>query len=199
LILIGGGGHCRACIDVIEQTPDFEVAGIVDLPEKLHQKVLGYEIVGTDEDLPHMAKEYECFLITLGQIKSADRRALLFNSLEKLGARFPVIVSPHAYLSKHARVGEGTIIMHHAMVNAGAKIGKNCIINSKSLIEHDAIIGDHCHISTSAVINGGAEVQDGTFMGSHSVTREQTRIGKNSVIGCNVKVMENLPPETIVK
>jgi len=31
LILIGGGGHCTACIDVIEQEGRFAIAGIVDV------------------------------------------------------------------------------------------------------------------------------------------------------------------------
>ena len=30
IILLGGGGHCRSCIDVIEQAGDFNIAGIVD-------------------------------------------------------------------------------------------------------------------------------------------------------------------------
>ena len=40
IILIGGGGHCKSCIDVIEQAGTFQIAGIVDVPEKLHQKAL---------------------------------------------------------------------------------------------------------------------------------------------------------------
>ena len=33
IILIGGGGHCKSCIDVIEQEGKYQIAGIVDLPE----------------------------------------------------------------------------------------------------------------------------------------------------------------------
>ena len=39
IILIGGGGHCKSCIDVIEQQGKYHIAGIVDVSEKLHQKV----------------------------------------------------------------------------------------------------------------------------------------------------------------
>jgi len=52
IILIGGGGHCKASIDVIEQAGTFQIAGIVDVPEKLHQKIFCYEIIATDDDLP---------------------------------------------------------------------------------------------------------------------------------------------------
>ena len=54
IILIGGGGHCKSCIDVIVQEGKYRIAGIVDLPEKLHQKILGYEIISTDDDMPRL-------------------------------------------------------------------------------------------------------------------------------------------------
>ena len=51
LILIGGGDYCKSCIDVVEQDGTFQIVGIVNMPEKLHQKVLGYEVIATDDDL----------------------------------------------------------------------------------------------------------------------------------------------------
>ena len=192
IILIGGGGHCKSCIDVIEQEGRFQIAGIVDVQEKLHQKMLGYEIIATDDDLPRMVKEYENFLITLGQIKNPEKRIRIFETLKDLGAKLPVIISPLAYVSKHARIENGTIIMHHALINAGAKIGSNCIINTKALVEHDAIIGDHCHIATGAVINGGVKVGSGTFFGSNAVCKEYVEIGENTVTGCGAKIIKNV-------
>ncbi len=94
LILIGGGGHCKSCIDVIEQEGKYQIAGIVDVAEKVHQKILGYEIIGTDEDLPLIAKQYSSFLITIGQIRSANKTILVFNRLRDLGSVVPEAPSP---------------------------------------------------------------------------------------------------------
>jgi sugar O-acyltransferase (sialic acid O-acetyltransferase NeuD family) len=182
IILIGGGGHCRACIDVIEKEGRFIIAGIVDVPEKIQQKVLGYPVIGSDPDLPELIKTYRNVLITLGQIKSPNRRIALFNDSKQLGAYFPVIQSPLAYVSSHAHVAEGTIIMHHALINAGASVGKNCIINTKALVEHDVVIEDHCHVSTGAVINGGVTIGSGSFFGSGAVVPESISISSNSFI-----------------
>ena len=192
IILIGGGGHCKSCIDVIEQAGAFQIAGIVDVTEKLHQKILGYEVIATDDDLPQLVNEYENFLITLGQIKSPDKRIRIFQTLKESGAKLPVIISPLAYVSKHTETGDGTIIMHHALINAGAKIGSNCIINNKAMVEHDAIIGNHCHIATGAIINGGVKVRSGTFFGSNAVCKEYIEIGENAVIGCGAKITKNV-------
>ena len=185
IILIGGGGHCRACIDVIEQENHFTIVGIVDIPEKKGHRVLGYPIIGTDGDLMELIKIYHNALITLGQIKSAVRRIELFNDLKKMGAHFPVMQSPLSYVSNHAYVAEGTIVMHHAIVNAGARIGRNCIINTHALVEHDAIIDDYCHIATGAIVNGGVKIGSGSFLGSGAVSKEYTSIPPNSFIKAN--------------
>lgn len=185
ILLIGGGGHCKACIDVIEQAGKFQIFGIIDLPEKLHQLVLGHPVIGCDEDLPNLLKSCPNVLITLGQIKSPVRRMKLFNDLQQMGALFPVIQSPLAYISPHAQIADGTIVMHHALINAGARVGRNCIINTKTLVEHDAVIEDHCHISTGAIVNGGATIGCGSFVGSNSVSPEYTSTPRNSFIKAN--------------
>lgn len=198
IILIGAGGHCKACIDVIEQEGRYRIAGLVDVQDKLHEKILGYEIIATDEDLPRLVNEYPYFLTTLGQIQSPQKRINLFNSLKKMGADFPVIISPLAYVSKHASIGKGTIVMHRALVNAGVCIGTNCIVNTESLIEHDVSIADHCHIATGAVINGGTHVAQQTFIGSNAVTKECIKIGKSAIIGAGSVVTEDVPDNTTV-
>ncbi|HOZ86235.1 MAG TPA: NeuD/PglB/VioB family sugar acetyltransferase [Bacteroidia bacterium] len=185
LILIGGGGHCVSCIDVIEQENIFKIAGIVDLKERIGEKILSYPVVATDGDLESLSKSYEFFLITLGQLGSGERRTALYNILIELKVSIPTIVSPYAYLSKHATVGKGTILMHQSLVNANAKIGDNCIINTKALVEHDAIIGSHCHISTGAVVNGGVTVGENTFYGSGAVSKEGIIIPAKSFIKAN--------------
>jgi len=172
LILLGGGGHCKSSIDVIEQAGQYDIVGIIDHQEQLGELVLGYKVIGTDNDIESLAKKGNEFLITVGQIKSPNTRERLFNQLRQCSVKMATIISPRSYVSQYAKIGEGSIIMHDALVNASVSIGKNCIINTKALIEHDAIIGDHCHISTGAVINGGMNIKQGTFFGSNATGRE---------------------------
>lgn len=189
LVLVGGGGHCRAAIDVIEMEGKFRIAGIVDTKEKLGTRALGYEIFATDDDLRRLVKEFRHFIVTVGQIKTATRRKELYEELKSLGAVLPVIISPLAHCSRHAEAGEGTIIMHHALVNSGARIGKNCILNTSCVVEHDSVIGDHCHISTGCLVNGGCQVGEGTFLGSNSVLANDISVGRNIVLGAGSAVV----------
>ncbi len=182
LILLGGGGHCKSCIDVIEQEDKYNIVGILDNQELLGQKLLGYDFIGTDDDINKFANKGYTFLITVGQIETSTIRKKLFTLLSKNNAQLAIVISPRAYISKHANIGKGTIIMHDALVNASASIGQNCIINTKALIEHDVIIEDFCHISTSSVINGGTIVKKGTFFGSNAVSKEYITINQDDFI-----------------
>jgi sugar O-acyltransferase (sialic acid O-acetyltransferase NeuD family) len=172
ILLIGGGGHCKSVIDVIEQENKFKISGIIDKKELKGRNILGYEIIGSDEDLHILFNEYKYAFITIGQLKSNLIRVELFNKLKEIGFILPVIKSPLSYVSQHASIDEGTIIMHHAFINADVKIGKNCIINTKALIEHDSVIENNCHISTASVLNGGVTVEENTFFGSNATSKE---------------------------
>ena len=182
IILIGGGGHCKSCIDVIEQNSKFKIAGIIDKPELLGKAVLGYKVIGNDNNLLQLSKKYKYALITVGQIKNANLRIKLFNLAKKNKFILPTIISSVAYISKHSQIDEGTIIMHNVTINVNAQIGANCIINTGAIIEHDAIVNKHCHISTSAIINGGVEVGEASFYGSNVTSKEYTKIKNNSFI-----------------
>ena len=140
IILIGGGGHCKSVIDVIEQEKKYKISGIVDKPEFLGNKILEYEVIGNDSDLEFLTKKIKYALITVGHIKSVKLRIKLFTLAKKAGFILPSIISPLSYVSKHSKIGEGTVIMHHAIINANTLVGHNCIVNSKALIEHDCSI-----------------------------------------------------------
>ncbi|WP_409574872.1 acetyltransferase [Sulfurimonas sp.] len=176
IILIGGGGHCKSVIDVIEMQNRYEIVGIIDKKELLYQDVLGYKIIGCDDDLKALFATCKNAVITVGQIKSNVARVRVFDKLKNIGFNLPAITSPLAYVSKHSFVDEGSVVMHHALVNANAKIGKNCIINTKALIEHDAVVEDNCHISTCAVVNGGVVVKKDTFYGSNATSKEYVEV-----------------------
>jgi len=176
ILLIGGGGHCKSVIDVIELENKYQIAGIIDKKKFIGQEILGYKIIGCDDDLEKLFTKYQNALVTVGQIQSPDLRITLFSKLKEIGYHLPTIISPLAYVSKHSIIEDGTVIMHQAFVNANVRIGKNCIINTKSLIEHDCIIGNNCHISTSAVLNGGVVIKNSTFFGSNATSREYIEI-----------------------
>lgn len=234
LVLVGGGGHCKSCIDVVQAEGRFDIIGVVersglqvagcglqvmgsgvtpvekplsrersergrgdggevDINPGSQLPVAGYPVIGTDDDLPELVKQYRNFLITVGQIQNPTVRIKLFEMIRKLGGHFPVIISPNAYVSRTALVGAGTVVMHHAVINAEASVGVNCIINTGALVEHEASVGDHCHISTYAILNGQCKVGSRTFIGSRTVLSNNisiagdTQVSAGSVVLCSLE------------
>ena len=188
LILIGAGGHARSCIDVIEQHGEYQIAGLVGMPDEMHNKHFGYAVFAADNDLLALVKAYQYAFITVGQIQTPDCRIRLYQLATELGFQFPVIIAPTSHVSRYATIGAGTIVMHGAVVNAGARVGCNCIINTRAVIEHDATVADHCHISTGAIVNGDANIGEGGFIGSGSIVKEGVTVGQRGTVGMGLAV-----------
>jgi sugar O-acyltransferase (sialic acid O-acetyltransferase NeuD family) len=193
IILVGGGGHCKAVIDVLEQEDKYKIIGILDPDFKNLKTVLNYPVLGDDSEIDQLSKKIKHFFITVGQAKSASLRIKIYKKIIENNAVCPKIISPLSYVSKHSKIGEGTIIMHGAKINANANIGNNCIINTNAIIEHDASVGNHCHISTGAIINGFVKVGDEVFIGSSAVIADRVSILNRTVFGAgSVVVKSNL-------
>jgi sugar O-acyltransferase (sialic acid O-acetyltransferase NeuD family) len=199
LLLVGGGGHCHSCIDVIETSGAYRIAGVVQPVASGKAPVAGYPVIGSDDELAVLVAKFGNALVTVGQIKSPDVRRGLYEKLRSLGAVLPVIASTRAHVSRRSEIAPGTIVMHGAVVNAGARIGENGIINSQALVEHDAVVGAHCHISTGARVNGGTVVGDGSFIGSGAVLTNGVTVGAGCIVSAGSVVLSDVPSRTLVR
>ena len=190
LVLVGGGGHCKSVIDVAESA-GFTIIGILDKPEEVGKQVLEYSVIGIDDDMTKYVGIAE-FVVTVGQIKSPDLRIKLHEMISEAGGRLATIVSPTAYVSRYATLGEGTVVMHNAVVNASTMVGKGCIINTFANIEHDVVVGDYCHISTGTMVNGECRVGNHCFIGSRSVLANCVTVGDDIVVGAGSFVRQSI-------
>ena len=197
IIIIGAGGHAKACIDVLRSENKYNIAGLVDF-SKNNDEVLGIPIIGNDDDLEKIYNDIKNAIIGIGQIKSSEIRVKIYKKLLKIGFSLPVIKSSRSYVSNSSSVGEGSIIMHDVIVNSHAKIGKNCILNNKALVEHDVCIGNNTHIATGAIINGGVKVGENCFIGSGAVIKQMVSICDNSVIGAGVVLKKSIKNSKVI-
>lgn len=192
IILVGGGGHCKSVIDVIEAEGLYQIAGIVDVAEKVGSSLLGYSVIATDNDLVHLAKDVKNFCVTVGHIKSNALRRSLFVHLKNLGVNLPVIKSPHARVANYTAIGEGTVIMHRAVVNTSATVGACCILNTGCVIEHDVTVGNFCHIAPLSAVNGSCVIEEDCFVGSNAVIIPGITIRRNSLIAAGAVILSDV-------
>lgn len=190
LVLVGGGGHCRAVIDVAEGL-GYKILGILERAPELTASVMGYPIIGTDEDIPRYVSDAK-FVVTVGYLTDCGVRQRLHEMIKSAGGQFATLISPKAYVSKHATLGDGTVVMNYANINAMAQIGQGCIINSCSNIEHDTIIQDYSHVSTGAMVNGGCNIGHGVMIGSGAVVINGISVADGCIIGAGAVVADDI-------
>ena len=190
LILVGGGGHCKSVIEAAESA-GFCILGVLDMPNEVGKSILSTKVIGTDDDIPTYVDKAE-FVITVGFIKDPNTRIKLYNRIKDAGGKLATVIASTAYVSRYAKIGDGTVVLHHAFVNAGAIIGSNVILNTATDVEHDAVIGDHCHISTGTRVNGECKIGDRCFIGSQSVLANCITVGDDIIVSAGSFVRKSI-------
>ena len=199
IILIGNGGHCKSCIEIIESSREYKIKGIITQQEDPNKFFMNYKVLGNDLSLDKCFEAEDYGLVCVGQIKSPNIRIKLFDLLNKNKIKLAIVKSTSSIISRHALINYGTIVMHNSIINAGAKVGRNCILNTNCLIEHDAKIGNHCHISTGAIINGNVSIGNECFIGSGCIIKEGIKIGERVIVSAGQIIMSDIPSDTIIR
>lgn len=188
ILLVGAGGHARACIDVIESTARFTIGGCVNAVFVAGATVLGHPVLGDDDALAALRATHDAALIAIGHLGDSFARRRMVATLVQLGFDLPTIISPRAHVSRHADVDRGTIVMHDVVIGPNARVGSHSIVNTRALIEHDVIVGDDCHIATGAILNGGVRIGRGAFVGSGAVIRPGVQVHEGAFITMGARV-----------
>lgn len=193
ILLLGGGGHAKMCIDVLRQMKTYEIAGIIDSKIDLGRKVLNVPVIGRDKDLSRYRDQgIKHAVNAVGAVTNHPVRKKLFDKLKNAGFDLPPLIHPSAVVEPSASLGEGTQVMVGAIVGSSASIGKNCIINSGATVSHDCVIRDHVHISPGAVLAGTVTVDSNSLIGMGVTVYINLDVGKNVTILNGQDIFRNI-------
>ncbi len=194
LVVVGNGGHARACIDAWSADPEVAPLGYLG-PEP--GDVLGLEYLGDDGELSRLIEHgVTRAFVALGS--NAARRAAAEHCLS-LGLELATIVSPTAQVAPSARLGAGTIVMRGAIVGANARIGTGAIVNTGATVDHDCTIGDFVHIAPGVNLAGTITVGDEVLVGIGSCVTPNVHIGNGATVGAGAVVVRDVAPgQTVV-
>ena len=200
IILLGGGGHAKVLIDLINTSMQFEISGILDTQLEIGTKVLNVPVLGDDDLLSGLySKGIKNVCIAIGSVKDNARRRILFDKVKQMGLLVPYLLHPQAIISKNVRFSEGVQIMAGVNVQTDSLFKENTIINTGAIIEHDCSIGSHVHICPGAVISGGCTVGDGAFIGAGATVMQEINIGKCVTVAAGAVVVKDVPDRSMVK
>ncbi|MFS6938704.1 acetyltransferase [Neisseria animaloris] len=191
LAVIGAGGHAKVILDAALLMEKWETVVFLDDYHNGKTEFMGFPLLGGCRLLGQTVTpdQYDAAL-AIGDNATRKRR---FEEVEKMGFHLPVITHPSAVVSRFAKVEHGTVIFAQAVVGAGAHIGKGVIINNSATVDHDCRLGDFVHISPGSHLAGNTSIDELSWMGIGSCTRQNSKVGKNCIIGAGAAVIENIP------
>ena len=198
IIILGGGGHARSCMELILASDGFEIAGFVLETNAVKKHPLADLYLGEDHELQNFVDVYQNVHVGVGQVKIYGLSKKLYTFAKRCGATMPVLVSNHAILSSSCQIGEGTSIFQKTWIDTNSQVGVNCIINANSTIMHDCKVEGHCHIGPSVTLCGGVTIGQGSFIGAAAVVLPNVTVGENVLIGAGEVVKSDVSSGTIV-
>jgi len=200
VLIFGGGGHAKVCIEIIKQTKTHTMIGVVDDNIPLHTSIFDIPIIGNLLIVDKLIqKGLQNVILGIGGILKKGIRKKIFNTLKEKCLYIPNIIHPSASVEPSVQLGEGNQIMQGAIIGSNVKIGNNCIINSGSIISHDTIIGDNVHISPGAIIAGGVTIKEDSIIGMGTTIFLGLTIGKNVVIQNGTNVFTDIEDHSHIK
>ena len=187
-MIVGAGGHAKACIEVLDQLsmrPEYCVS-ISTGP----QQVLGIDVISEEEAIATLHDQgIHQFFTAIGDNQTRCRTAELW----KQQAFTPIsIVSPTANVAKTASIGFGVLVMSNAVIGSQVKLEDFAIVNSSGIVEHESLIGYGAHVAPGSVLGGNVTLGDRSLMGIGSVAIDGSTIGKDIIVGAGAVVVSDL-------
>lgn len=182
MLLVGAGGLGRVVLEHASRRYEcsfLDDANIVSVD--------GVPVVGTTADIETLHGDYHYLLVSIGDNALRER---LYGRARAVGYKLPSVVASSAYLSPHATVGDGCIILNNVVVQNGASVGDGCILNPGVEAHHDSTIGDYCLIYTNSVVRSLANVGDRVWIGSNATVSTGAAVPDDAVVGDGVVMGE---------
>ena len=200
LIIVGGGGQTKMCIDILQQMRAYEINGIVSSILQKGAHTLGVPVIGNENDLEQLYKDGILFAVVgFGSLDKPILRQKMFDKLKRIGFILPNLIHPAASIEPSATLGDGNQIMAGAIVGSDVKIGNNCIVNSGSIVSHDSVLMDNVHITPGAILAGVVKVGSNTIVGMGATIFMYVNVGSNVIINNGINLFKDVPDGTIVK
>ncbi len=198
LVIVGGGGHCKALIDLIRAEGKYHIIGVVDDDPSLTQ-VLDIPIIGTSNSLPDLAQKGLTMAINaIGGIANIQVRIKIDQKIKAAGLTIPTVIHPTAYVESSALLAQGIQVFAHAYVGSDAHIKQNALINTGVIISHDCQIAEMANLSPGAILAGNVSIGQNTLIGMGVTINLGVTIGENCKVGNSAVIKSSIPANTII-
>lgn len=102
------------------------------------------------------------------------------------------------------RIGRNTVVRECVTINRGTSegtetcVGKNCLLMAYCHVAHNCEVGDYVIMANAATLAGHVVIEDRAVLGGLSAVHQFCRVGTFSIIGGCSKVVQDVPPFSMV-
>lgn len=160
-----------------------------DDQQKIGSNLAGYPVLGKISDILDYPKGTA---VAVG-IASPTTRKQIVQKISHHHFEFPNFIAHNAWLSEAVKVGKGVIIYPGVTINYESMLGDFVIMNMNCAIGHNATISDFCTLAPGVNFAGFTYLEECVDVGIGVSTRQNVRIGTNSVIGGQSMVLRDVP------
>lgn len=203
VVVIGGSGFGRECLDVLEALiaagEAIEILGVVDdAPsasnlERLRARGVPH-LGGIETWLSSRAAE-DRYVLGIGHPRL--RRELVAR-LDAAGAQPHAAIHPSALVGSSFTAAEGAVICGGASIGTNVRLGRHVHINPNATIGHDARLGEFVSVNPAGIISGEVEIGDGTLVGAGATVLQMLTVGPDCVLGAGTVLTKAAPAGVVV-
>lgn len=174
-------------------TGGFEIKGFLDDNRLKHGSLYcGYPVLGGVELLADNELLLDREVAVVVAVARPRLKRLLVERLKQNRLlRFPSLVHPRAWISKHVVVGEGSIIYPGACINYESVLGSFVAVNMNAVVGHNCEIGDYCTLSPGVLCGGGTVIEPVCFMGIGSISHQNMTIIQGTTVPSNTTISKH--------
>ncbi|HET8735382.1 MAG TPA: NeuD/PglB/VioB family sugar acetyltransferase [Pricia sp.] len=199
IVVVGASGHGGMILDIVEKEGRYRIIGFVDSFKDKGSRHYGYEVLGSEKDLPQLIEKFNLYGAILAIGNNWTRKIMA----EKVGDIAPDLnivtaVHPKAIIGKGVGIGKGSVVMPGAIVNPNSDIGDFCILNTNSSLGHDGTMEDFSSIASGVCTGGNLLLGRFSAISLGTNVIENITIGPHSIVGAGSLVNKDVRGFTVV-
>lgn len=195
IAIMGAGGAGRTVADIIRHRAAFgdniSTVGFIDEDPALAGLVLsGLPVLGDFSWFNTPARRSILVVCAVGAPVSCRKLAL---RAIKIGLSFAEVISPLAYVSPTATLGQGVTLFPYTVVSDSARLGDHSMMGVGSSVGHDSVMGACSILNPGARLAGNVTLGEGCNIGMGAVVIQGRTIGAWTTVGAGAAVVRDLP------
>jgi sugar O-acyltransferase (sialic acid O-acetyltransferase NeuD family) len=159
----------------------------------------GLPVVAFEEVAEAFAPDDVEMLIPISSRRMNHVRADRVAVAKEAGYRLISYVSSRATTFPGFQCGENCFILEDNTIQPFVEIGDDVILWSGNHIGHHSLIEDHVMVTSQVVISGGCRIEPHCFLGVNSTIRDETIIGRETLVGAGVTILRDTEPFSVYK